>query len=182
MSINNYKFTLTAGESVTFPLVGDFIRCTAASADFTVQPDNQSALTFKAQFGLKLPKKFQSVVIESATAQTIELTMGEGELFDNRMAGNIIIKNAAAESSNYGAVSVGVAASVMKAANVNRQSILIQNNSANSLYVGDDNTLTTANGIHVIAGGSLELKTQKAIYGRASAAASDIRYFEEVFS
>lgn len=185
MSMNNYKFTLAAGESVTFPLVGNFIRCTSASDDFTVQPDNGSALAFKAQYGLKTPVEFNSVVIESASAQTIELTMGKGELFDNRLAGSIdlsgalSVKNIASETSGFGKISVGVAAVVIKAANTLRQSILIQNNSGNSLYIGDDNTVTTANGVHVSAGGSIELKTQKSIYGIASAAASDIRYFEE---
>jgi len=84
-----------------------------------------------------------------------------------------------------GAVSVGVSATQIVAANTNRHSILIGNNSSQTLFIGDS-TVTTANGIPVSAGssfledsGGLKL-WGGAIYGIVSSSTADIHYWERI--
>jgi hypothetical protein len=64
----------------------------------------------------------------------------------------------------------------------NRKKIFIQNNSngSNSLYLGDLNTVTSADGIRLPAGASMELEIAAgvAIYGISTAAGADIRVAE----
>ena len=83
-------------------------------------------------------------------------------------------------SGSYGTVSIGGTAAVIKAGNAQRKSILIQNVHATQvLYVGDDASVLTTTGIKVSAGESLEIADYNGpVYGIASGAATDIRYFE----
>lgn len=82
--------------------------------------------------------------------------------------------------SGYAAVSIGTTAAVVKAAFFRRESILIVNNHASQiLYLGSDSSVTTSNGIPVAAGGSVRLRTKSDVYGIASGASTDVRYFEE---
>lgn len=80
----------------------------------------------------------------------------------------------------YGAVSIGAAAALIKAANSRRESIVVQNVHATQvLYVGTDSSVTDANGLKLAAGESIRLETKSAIYGYGSGAATTGRYFEE---
>ena len=86
----------------------------------------------------------------------------------------------ASSESAYGTVSIGAAAAVIKAANGRRESIVVQNVHATQiLYLGSDSSVTTANGLKLAAGESIRLQTKSVIYGIASGAATDTRYFEE---
>lgn len=87
-----------------------------------------------------------------------------------------------AESSEtaYGTVAVGASAVIVKAARMRRESILVQNVHASQvLYLGSDASVTTSNGLKVVAGESVRVRTKGDIYGIASGAATDVRYFEE---
>jgi hypothetical protein len=80
----------------------------------------------------------------------------------------------------YAAVSIGTSAGVIKAARASRRSIVVQNaHAANVLTVGMDSSVTTSNGIRLGPGDSLTLEGYTgAVYGIASAASTDVRYFE----
>ena len=77
----------------------------------------------------------------------------------------------------YAAVSIGTSAAVIKAARSSRQSILVQNaHASNDLYVGADSSVTTSNGLKLVAGASLTLDSYTgAVYGIASAASDGCR-------
>jgi hypothetical protein len=82
--------------------------------------------------------------------------------------------------SAYGAVAVDATAEVVKAANSRRESIVVQNVHASQvLYLGSDASVTTSNGLKLLAGESIRLQTKSAIYGIGSGSATDTRYFEE---
>lgn len=83
-------------------------------------------------------------------------------------------------AASYGTVTIGAAAALIKAAVTTRKSILVQNvHASNTLYVGDDSSVTTANGIRLLSGESIEINDYNgAVYGIASGAGTDVRYFE----
>jgi len=78
---------------------------------------------------------------------------------------------------NYGAVSVLVTATIIKAANTIRKAILIRNHGSASIYIGADNTVTTATGQILIPGESIKLFTKNVIYGIGTET-TNIRYLE----
>lgn len=80
----------------------------------------------------------------------------------------------------YGTVAIGGAAAVIKAAKTTRKSIVVQNVHATQiLYVGSDSSVTTSNGLKVAAGASVTLDDYNGpVYGIASGADTDVRYFE----
>lgn len=53
-------------------------------------------------------------------------------------------------------VTVGLTATLIAITNVNRKNIVIQNNSGTTIYLGGDATVSTTNGIKVIAGADVE--------------------------
>jgi hypothetical protein len=82
-----------------------------------------------------------------------------------------------------GAVSVSSSATLIVHANTNRHSILIGNNSAQTIFLGDS-SVTTANGIPIPAGSSFLEDSGGikiwggAIYGIVASSTSDVHYWE----
>lgn len=76
-------------------------------------------------------------------------------------------------------VTIGATAAVIVAAKASRASIVVQNvHATNVLYVGPS-SVTTANGLRLNPGESIEFTDYTgAIYGIASAAGTDVRYLE----
>jgi hypothetical protein len=82
-------------------------------------------------------------------------------------------------SAVYAAVSIGGTAALIKGARTTRKALIVQNvHASQSLYIGSDASVTTSNGLHVAAGDSILVPFQGTVYGIASGAATDIRYFE----
>jgi hypothetical protein len=81
---------------------------------------------------------------------------------------------------NYAAVAVGASAVQVVAANGLRDNVIVHNNHASQiLYLGDDSSVTTANGLPVPAGQKVTLEGYTGpVYGIASGAATDTRYLE----
>lgn len=83
-------------------------------------------------------------------------------------------------ASNYGATTIGSGAAVrIVAANAKRDAVSIQNlHASNDLYVGPDSSVTSSTGQKVAAGGSIAPPTRGDVYGRASGASTDVRFWE----
>ena len=79
---------------------------------------------------------------------------------------------------NFGPKTIGVTASQVVATGTFKRSVLIQNLSANDIYIGDS-TVTTATGIKIVAGGDATFNTQGDLWAVATGANSDVRYWEE---
>lgn len=86
----------------------------------------------------------------------------------------------AAQGDGYGTVTIGATAALIKAGRAPRNSILIQNvHASNNLFIGLDSSVTTANGIKIAAGQSMQFTDSGSeIYGIASAAGTDVRWME----
>lgn len=84
------------------------------------------------------------------------------------------------DTRNYGTVTVqSVSATQILAANSTRKSYLIYNNGNVNVYLGSDNSVTSANGMPLVPGAlAYEVCDKGIIYGRAASATCDIRYFE----
>ena len=84
----------------------------------------------------------------------------------------------------YGAVSVSTNPTVILASNPQRRGCLIVNNETSAtIYLGFDTSLTTANGLPLAAGASLNNSDDSAlwrgvIYGIVGSATADVRYWE----
>lgn len=83
-------------------------------------------------------------------------------------------------SMAHAAVSIGATAAIICAGRSQRDSIVIQNvHASQDLYVGMDNTVTTANSVKVPAGGSIEFTDYNGpVWGIGSGAGTTVRYLE----
>lgn len=116
--------------------------------------------------------------------KTIKLAVAmETELFDIRddVIPWVGVRTPGAEASSYAQVTVTDAFTLIKAANANRRSIVVQNLIADPLYLGYDVSVTTANYGHRLAEWeAIELFFTGTIYGiRDAAKTGAAGYLEE---
>jgi hypothetical protein len=84
----------------------------------------------------------------------------------------------------YGAVTVTTVATLILAANGKRLNSLIANNASQTVFLGPDSSVTTANGIPLQAGTMLkeDSGTERVwtgdVYGIVAATTADVRYWE----
>ena len=85
-----------------------------------------------------------------------------------------------ANDSRNGAVTIGATAVQIVAVRAERRSVVIRNNHvSNILYIGDDSTVTAANGFPLEPGEFIEFDDFGGpVYAIASAAGTDVRYLE----
>lgn len=89
------------------------------------------------------------------------------------------------DQSSYGSKSVTTSAQLIAGARSRRDAVLIQNVHASQvLYLGPDSSVvagsagTASSGIRVAAGESIIVPTRGDVYGIASGASTDVRYWE----
>jgi hypothetical protein len=81
--------------------------------------------------------------------------------------------------SAYGTASIGGTAALLLAARQRRESVIIQNNHATqTLHLGNDADVTTANGLKLAAGTSVTLETAGVIWAIGSGAGTTVNYWE----
>lgn len=84
----------------------------------------------------------------------------------------------------YNTVTVTVAATLIVAANPQRQSLILVNTGSETLYVGPDSSVTAANGVAIIQNGTLTEDSGGTrmfmgdVYGITNANTTDVRYWE----
>ncbi len=80
----------------------------------------------------------------------------------------------------HGNATVGITSVLLRAANQNRNSLVIQNLGPGSLYIGTV-SVSTANAPQIAPGGSLALdQSEDDVFTVASLAGTDVRFFEEL--
>ena len=77
-----------------------------------------------------------------------------------------------------GVVTIGITPGLIVGARTLRDRVMIQNTSANLLYIGSSG-VTVSNGLRLGNGSSLWLEMVGPIYGVASGSGSDVTYVEE---
>lgn len=191
MTIRTFSYTLDANEQVLVNRVGRMIRCTGGDTAFTVQPQTRSGNYSFDQFdlldglGVIVQNPFDQLIITNgASAQTIEFYVSNEEVFDSRtnlnITGTVTTESVDIDGAlNYAAVTVSTTATAIRAQNTGRHRIVIYNNGTKPVYLGDDTSVTTANGFPVPVGQAFLMEHYGAVYGIASVDC-DVRYWEEV--
>lgn len=162
------NLTLTAGQSVKYTDLGNFLRIMSAAAALTVRTfKNGQVLTESVGVGAGYAEEFSDVFNEveiySATEQTIQLVIRNGSkvYFDAPPTGNVNIQNlpAAQGAFTQSRATVTNANQQILAANANRRYLLIQNNdTAAYMRVTLNGVAATAStGFRIAAGGTLEV-------------------------
>lgn len=184
-AMRKFSRTLAANEAAVINVAkATAVQCTSATAAFQIRPDDQNPVELNNGLGVRYlqSEAFDVLRIQNgATPQTIELYIGTGDVIDNRFSasGALSVRSIASQSAAYGAVSVGVAATLVRAANTGRASIIVQNIGAGVVYLGNDAGVTTASGIRLQVGDAITLTIDDAIYAISTIAATDVRYLEE---
>jgi len=107
-----------------------------------------------------------------------DFPVAQGEIIEAKSMNSSYFNATLAGTMNYGNISVTTAATLIKATNASRKSILIRNNGSSTLYIGGNNSVTTSNGFEVIAGEEIYIKDTDEIYGIVASGTLDVRYLE----
>lgn len=183
--MKNYTIGLKANTTITIGgLKANYVRVIDGSAVFSLTPNKldpievmQKGLSFRAS------KEFTELTLLSDVDQTIVLTVGYGDISDDRLniSGSIDASSNGTTITNT-AHTVGTSAAELLAADSTRRSVLIKNmDTTNSIFVGADNTVTTANGFEIEAGQAIAMDKapQAAIHAIGAAASIDVRTLQE---
>lgn len=179
-SLRHFSIALTANTSVSLDVTGDLIKCITATDVFDVEPEGSNRVELNQGLGVRFTRMASKWRITSPTTQTVLIYIGEGDISDT--AQSVTVLRGAATSSNYGNVDISTVA-IIRAANTARSSILVQSNEAaggDNLFIGNDASVTSTNGIVLVPGASVTLTVDDDIYGIAASGTIDVRYFEEI--
>ena len=162
-----YSYSFAANQQIRIHQSGLFFRVTAGAALFTVQPDSQNELQVQNGIGARYEDRFNSLVITNgATAQTITLYIGDGNVDDAGLYGSINTTiTPPADWTSGDDTTVAVNAQSTIAANGDRKKITIQAsiNNTENLRICDAANFADDNGIELIPGSSYPLETSAAI-------------------
>lgn len=159
------KQAINAGQRLEFVEASDFFRLLAAQNVLNVEFYRNGAeiaevLEIGAGYAERVPEGFDKIAITSLVAQTIQFVTRQGAevRYDTPPNGNVIVTNTSGAFTQQ-AATVTNASSQLRAANVARRYLLIQNNDATGvIFVRlDGGTATAATGLRITAGGSIEL-------------------------
>lgn len=156
-----YDFTLTAGGSQIILVESAYFRIMTATGPVDVIGDTFGTLpAVQAGQGMQNTPYKRLTLRDASGAPNSGTILCSGDLFiDNRTIGNVAITNINGAFTQAQAT-VTNASGQLLAAKANRRYLLVQNNDASAdVYVTLDGTAaTTAKGIKIAAGGSLELQ------------------------
>jgi len=107
-----------------------------------------------------------------------DFPVAQGEIIEAKSMNSSYFNATLAGTMNYGNISVTTAATLIKATNASRKSILVRNYGSASLFIGGNNSVTTGNGFEVQANQSIYIKDTDEIYGIVASGTLDVRYLE----
>lgn len=176
----SFTYTLSAGQELPIAFPGNFASCVTAGGTFEMAFDEEPYFEFEKGLSVSVPDGFKIVRIRniSGGAFTVKLYLAQGAVLDNRNVISTSVVTRSGDTIANAAVSVANTATLILAANTNRNRAVIQNNSGQDVFIGASG-VTTANGVKVLPNGALAVETGAAVYGIVAAATSDVRVFEE---
>lgn len=182
--MNTYEQTLTAGQVWVLDAPGELFRILDSSAAVDVQI-TRAGVPFKeakailAGFWAKPRGGFSGVrITNGGTAQTIKVGIAEGESgYDRLQVSGGIVVTQGSTVTDAAPVSVGVAATLLCAADSARESCRFYNAGTVDVYIGGAG-VTTANGAIRLAPGATWIERDAAPaawYGISGSAAQSVR-------
>ena len=172
--MKEFRSTFAAGEEIPYAVAGNYFRLMAGSSDIKVTfPESGMSTNFPVGVGVSL-ERFTQLRIYSEVAQTIVFAVAVGRVDDSRV---ITVEQG---GSSYSAPEIvalvaGTAKEVLPA-NVARFKASMQADA--DMYIGADNTVTTANGIKLAAGSLVNTGNSAAVWC-ISPSATNVRILQE---
>lgn len=177
---NDANTSLVSADGDYAPLQVDSDGRLKVAAEVTVQAGDAEFLEDSAHTtgdaGLHMLNVRQDVL------SSLTSTDGDYASFKSDALGRLYMTKAK-QSGAYGAVSIAnTATDVIATDLVNRTMVLIQNVSNRDVFLGTNNSVTTANGIRLSAGSSIEVEAGAGLnwHGITSSGTADVRYLELV--
>lgn len=168
-NFRSYTISLTAGQEQELNITGEMYAVIESAGEFTLTFDESLRIAKSvAGMGGRFESIYSRVKLLSTTTQTVTVILGFGEFNDARASVNATINATIAPSdtaANPADITVGVAATLLAAANANRKEVLIHvpSSAANSIRVGSA-TVAAGAGLEVEAGTTLALAVECALY------------------
>lgn len=172
------SFTIPANGSVEAIRDADFITCLEASAAFKMSLDNAPRVDFEAGLTLTTVSGFKRIEMINPTgdALTVKVGFGKGDVKDARLtlSGAVNTRVDAPGGFVTGPMisAADAATTALKAANGNREEILISNDGAGKVYICGDPAAAAGEGLPLAPGGAMVLTTAAAIYARNDSGAA----------
>ncbi len=170
LNFRTYQIALIAGQEHEFGVPGNMYAIVDSTGQFTITFDESQRIT-KAEEGTggEFPETYNRVTLLSTTSQNVTIILGFGKYHDARATVNATVNTTISPSNtlaNPADVTVGVAATVIAAADANRKEIMIHvpSDAANSIRIGSASVAAGA-GIEVEPGTTFVLATESAVYG-----------------
>lgn len=158
------------------------VRDLSASQDNVAISDGTDTLAVNGDGSLNAVVSATDLDIRDLSDATDSVSIGDGtDTLEVNTDGSINVKFGAPQGPQTSIATVGVAASELAAVPLtDRTRVLIQNNGSKSIYIGEANTVTTANGICIPRGASMELPYGESanMWAISSAAGQDVRILE----
>ena len=180
-AFRNRTRTVAANETGHIDVAGNYIACLANTGTFRIGIDGGPLEDFERGLKITLPTgdEFKQIRLldTSGAENTIQLAVGFGDFEDARVTGTITLEQGT--DAVQATVSVGVAETLLDAADTNRRALTIQNLGTVDVFVGKTG-VTVANGIRLQVGEVYVLSaTTAGIFGISGTAAQDVRVLAE---
>lgn len=193
MSARNFTLTFLGGETRRVTRGSTFLMRSASApvtvkavnirdADGAIRGDTLEFTNVTAGFKVRpLPagRYFEGLEIYSASANTVEIVVGDEEV---EISGTMSVVTSPASAFTTAAVTVGVAAVLVAALNAARKRVTVQSLQSNgaNIYLGATSGVTTANGLELVPGASVEIENIADVYAISGTAAQGVRVMEEL--
>lgn len=183
----DYKsFTLLigAGEEEEIAHGGKYIAGLSGTKGYRLRLDGADWFDFETGLGIAT-QEFYSLRVKNPNASPIVVKLGIAyqSITDNRLVGNIDISGGIRLAGNPVddfTIALPAGATKILDANESRASVLLQNiEAAKTLYVWGDNTVSSANGFVILAGGTFTYSGQGELWARSSSGSCRTAVLEE---
>jgi hypothetical protein len=177
-------YIVPANGSITIAATGGFVRCLVSAIDLKLIVDDRAQMYFAAGMAYSPPNaagfKRLELVNETASATTVTLAIGWGELKDDRvnLSGTIPVKGTATTFTDNGNITVGTTTVTVLAANASRTRAVIRAG-INDLWLGPTSPVSSAGEPTVPAGGEMEILHTGIIWGIRAAGSVLAGAYEE---
>lgn len=184
--IQNVKTALEAadGVSVDADLTAESVTIEDANGD-TLEISNAGAISVSDDGNFEVDIISDTVTVEdngnfevSDVLSTLTVS-DDGNFEVDLVTDTVTVEEPPGANGSFGSTAVGTTATEVLTATTGRKSLLVQNAGSGPVYVGFDNTVTTANGVEIAAGGTYADETYSgSVYVIAASGTQDIRFQE----
>lgn len=174
----DYQIVLTTGEFRSFQCHGRYLTIleNSVSDDMLVQFDGQPSQPLPKGLSVEIPENENFITISfrnpSVSSATIRFSISNGKVYDNRnvITGTVDVDDVSNTLDSPAAFAVDDTAQIAVASDSTVKEVILQNNGANAVWIGDSNvTPASSRGIKIDADTSMVVSSSDDIYARCAA-------------